>query len=159
MGACWQRLLARKPLYHISCHRSRHLTRGGLHRQFGEFLRWGGFAPFGQTVSGSTSDRFRFTGLEFDTFTGLDHATARQSHPNQGRWISPDPFTASYNWADPQSLNRYGYVDNPIGVTGTVGGCVGAAVLEGANPIADIQCGIGFLATSLVVPALASVGR
>jgi RHS repeat-associated protein len=57
-----------------------------------------GFAPFGQTVSGSTSDRFRFTGLEFDTFTGLDHATARQSHPNQGRWISPDPFTASYNW-------------------------------------------------------------
>ena len=77
----------------------------------------------------------------------------------RGAGYPPIPSPPATTGADPQSLNRYGYVDNPIGVTGTVGGCVGAAVLEGANPIADIQCGIGFLATSLVVPALASVGR
>lgn len=88
------------------------------------------FAPFGQTVSGSTSDSFRFTGLEFDTLTGLDHATARQFHPNEGRWISPDAFTASYNWADPQTLNRYGYVNNrPMTLTDPSGQCPECMIL------------------------------
>jgi hypothetical protein len=43
---------------------------------------------------------------------------ARQFSPQQGRWQSPDLFAGSYNWADPQSLNRYAYVnDRPMWAT------------------------------------------
>jgi RHS repeat-associated protein len=145
------------PTYRVTDHLT---SLGGSIDSSGHFSGELGFAPFGQPVSGGTSDAFRFTGLEFDTFTGLDHATARQYHPNQGRWISPDPYSGSYHWANPQSLNRYGYVtnramtftdpegldgDNPIGTPGTVGGCLGAAISGGENPIFDIQCGVGLL--------------
>jgi RHS repeat-associated protein len=119
------------PTYRVTDHLT---SLGGSIDNSGNFSGELGFAPFGQTVSGSTSDAFRFTGLEFDTFTGLDHATARQYHPNQGRWISPDPSSASYNWADPQSLNRYGYVGNrPMTFTDPSGQCPECAVLIGCG--------------------------
>jgi RHS repeat-associated protein len=128
------------PTYRVTDHLT---SLGGSIDNSGNFSGEVGFAPFGQTVSGSTSDRFRFTGLEFDTFTGLDHATARQFHPNQGRWISPDPSTGSYNWADPQSLNRYGYVGNrPMSFTDPSGqSACGVAIIaaeSGAGPYAAI---------------------
>jgi len=42
--------------------------------------------------------------------------------PQQGRWQSPDPYRGSYNWADPQSLNRYAYVlNNPLQFTDPTG--------------------------------------
>ena len=36
---------------------------------------------------------------------------ARRYSPN-GRFSQPDPYGGSYNFSDPQSLNRYGYVGN-----------------------------------------------
>jgi RHS repeat-associated protein len=111
------------------------------------------YAPYGQLFTGSTTDAFGFTGLEWDPTTALWHAAARQFSPQQGRWMSPDPYEGSYNWADPQSLNRYAYVNGmptwgtdptgtvtlPPGVAGPSAGLCGAA----APVCGGILAGIG----------------
>jgi hypothetical protein len=38
--------------------------------------------------------------------------------PLQGRWMSPDPYSGSYDTGNPQSYNRYSYaLNNPVGMT------------------------------------------
>jgi RHS repeat-associated protein len=120
------------------------------------------YYPFGQKLNNDPSaaqNNYLFAGLERDGETGLDHATFRQYSSTIGRWMSPDPYLGSYDFANPQSFNRYSYVSNtPLtaidpsgldgtipGVGGTIGGCVGAAASEGGNAIADIQCAAGLL--------------
>jgi len=105
------------------------------------------YAPYGQIFSGSTSDPFGFTGLQSDPTTALWHATFRQFSPQQGRWQSPDPYPGSYNWADPQSLNRYAYVNgrpmtltDPSGQSAASIGCGSAIAQEGANIPNDALC-------------------
>lgn len=69
--------------------------------------------PFGQEqFSVASPDHYKFAMLERDGESGLDHATFRQYSPNMGRWMSPDPYLGSYDFADPQSFNRYAYVGN-----------------------------------------------
>jgi RHS repeat-associated protein len=42
-------------------------------------------------------------------------AQYRKYNPTQGRWLSPDPYDGSYDFSNPQSLNRYNYVlNNPL---------------------------------------------
>jgi len=43
--------------------------------------------------------------------SGFDHAMYRQYSSTFGRWTTPDPYGGSYNFANPQSLNRYAYVN------------------------------------------------
>jgi RHS repeat-associated protein len=69
------------------------------------------FLPYGQTESGSTTDPLRFTGLEFDSENGSYHAWYRQHSPAQGRWLSADRYQGSYDFSNPQTLNRYAYVN------------------------------------------------
>ncbi len=57
-------------------------------------------------------DSSKFATLERDAETGLDHAEARQYAPWMGRWTAPDPYNGSYDIYDPQSMNRYTYVNN-----------------------------------------------
>jgi RHS repeat-associated protein len=79
-----------------------------------------------------------YAGLERDDESGLDHALYRQYSSAMGRWISPDPYNGSYDLEDPQSLNRYGYVDdNPLVNVDPSGLAFG--VLNGAGGSA---CGI-----------------
>jgi RHS repeat-associated protein len=74
-----------------------------------------GFAPFGETydtvIGGSTTPEF--AGMTQDTISGEYDTPAREYHPTQARWLSPDPagMTAA-NPVDPQSWNRYAYVEN-----------------------------------------------
>ncbi len=57
----------------------------------------------------------KFTGKERDAETGLDYMDFRYYGGAQGRFMSPDPFMASANVADPQSWNRYVYArNNPL---------------------------------------------
>ncbi len=82
------------------------------------------YYPFGgeRVVSNTltTPNNYKFTGLERDTETGLDHTLFRQYSSNLGRWLSPDPWGG--NIANPQSLNRYGYVlNNPTTLTDPLG--------------------------------------
>ena len=68
---------------------------------------------FGQEQSPTTDpNHYKFTSLERDSESGLDHAIFRQYSSSAGRWMSPDPSLGSINLANPQSLNRYSYVGN-----------------------------------------------
>ena len=74
------------------------------------------FLPFGQLMSSTTNDSFQFTGLEQDTENSSDHAWFRNYSTEQSRWLRPDPYLGSYDLLNPQSFNRYMYVNgNPLG--------------------------------------------
>jgi RHS repeat-associated protein len=60
-----------------------------------------------RTATGSGHGKYRFTGADFDSGTGLYHMGARFYDPSLGRWLSEDsvqdkPF-------EPHTLNLYAY--------------------------------------------------
>jgi RHS repeat-associated protein len=68
------------------------------------------YDPFGNVLSESNQsfgDRFKWTGRELDSETGLQYNRARYYDPVHGRWISQDPL--GFAAGDP---NLYGYVGN-----------------------------------------------
>ncbi|HVC45882.1 MAG TPA: RHS repeat-associated core domain-containing protein [Terracidiphilus sp.] len=77
------------------------------------------YAPFGETYneSGSTPDR-SFTGQDQNVATGSGGSGVydylfRKYDPSAGRWLSPDPYGwGAVDQTDPQSLDRYAYVEN-----------------------------------------------
>ena len=94
----------------------------------------------GMGFSGSgDNNRKKFTGYERDTETGLDFAQARFYGSTQGRFTSPDPFSASAIIADPQTFNRYAYCrNNPVNSTDPTGMVAGAMAMpsgERANVV------------------------
>ena len=71
------------------------------------------YYPYGvEPQPPADANHYKFTGLERDAETGLDHAWFRQYGATMGRWLSPDPYNGSYDLANPQSFNRYAYVGN-----------------------------------------------
>jgi RHS repeat-associated protein len=97
---------------------SGNLIAGGRHDYlpFGEEL----FAGVGTRTSGQgyavsaqqDGQRKQFGAHERDTETGLDYFGARYFASLQGRFTSVDPLLRSGNPIEPQSWNRYSYVDN-----------------------------------------------
>ena len=80
------------------------------------------YSPYGsttyQTVRAHTfsTKRYRFTGMERDTETGLQYHTARYYMPWLGRWCSADPQGLD------DSVNLYAYVSgNPVKLVDTDG--------------------------------------
>jgi RHS repeat-associated protein len=75
--------------------------------------------PFGDAqavASGTDLDPNHYASLDSDSETATDHAEFRQYNSTQGRWMRPDPYSGSYNFSNPQSMNRYAYVlNNPLG--------------------------------------------
>jgi RHS repeat-associated protein len=70
--------------------------------------------PWGGDTARSANQAFqphRFTTYERDA-NGGDDAMARRYHGAERRFAQPDPLDGSYNYADPQSLNRYAYTQN-----------------------------------------------
>jgi RHS repeat-associated protein len=96
-------------------------------------VRSAAYAPFGETyaVSG-TGGNLSFAGLNWDDDKGtggnngqLFDADARELHPSQGRWISPDPIPFG---------NRYAYVgNNPLIATDPTGLGDCPPMCEGGN--------------------------
>jgi RHS repeat-associated protein len=78
------------------------------------------FAPFGETYLnfGSTANA-DFTGDTQDTVAGanvgLFDTPFRELHPNQGRWISPDPAHGAWNLYAYAANNPLSFVD-PLGL-------------------------------------------
>src|SRR6266478_3596689 len=72
------------------------------------------YAPYGETYQGSgTTPDTSFTGQNPDTVSWLDDFMFREYNPVQGRWMSPDPIgLAAVDVSEPQSWNRYAYVEN-----------------------------------------------
>jgi RHS repeat-associated protein len=146
---------------------------GSLHFQHQDWLgteRWrtsynggteGTFSslPFGDgfSAAGSDDDDAHFAQLDRDP-NNTHHAQFRQYSSTQGRWMSPDPYMGSYDFSNPQSLNRYAYVGNspltgvdPSGLAPEGGssnparGCIGAVITLGAIPVADAGCATSFI--------------
>jgi RHS repeat-associated protein len=65
-----------------------------------------------QTYNASDTNRQKYALTERDDTTGLDHTWWRKYENTAGRWTSPDPYNGSMTVANPQSFNRYSYVQN-----------------------------------------------
>lgn len=69
--------------------------------------------PFGDGytahVSGTYGDQDNnhFAQLDRDAESDTEHAQFRQYYNTWGRWMSPDPYSGSYDITNPQSFNRY----------------------------------------------------
>jgi RHS repeat-associated protein len=76
-----------------------------------------GTFPFGESwYSNNTTSSWVFTAYERDKESGNDNALARSYTSGQGRFLSPDPLEGHVG--DPQSWNRYAYVENdPINLS------------------------------------------
>ncbi len=76
------------------------------------------YAPFGETYNEAGTPDRSFTGQDQDVVTGSGGTGTydflfRKFDPAAGRWLSPDPAGwAVVSQADPQSFNRYAYVEN-----------------------------------------------
>jgi RHS repeat-associated protein len=106
------------------------------------------YLPFGEelyagtggrtTPQGYSGDSVRqhFTGYEADAETGLNFAEARYQSSAQGRFTSVDPLGASASVGDPQSFNRYSYVNNnPVNFVDPTGmSLADIGVLQTENP-------------------------
>jgi RHS repeat-associated protein len=80
---------------------------------FGEEVWAGtGMRTGGQGYGTADGIRSKFGLMERDDASGLDHTWWRKYDNMSGRWTSPDPTIASMVTNDPQSFNRYSYVQN-----------------------------------------------
>jgi RHS repeat-associated protein len=88
------------------------------------------YAAFGENYAGSGAQDLSFTGQNQDTAVsgsggtnGLYDFFYREHTPVQGRWLSPDPAgLAAAKPNDPQTWNRYAYVNNnPLSSTDPLG--------------------------------------
>jgi RHS repeat-associated protein len=90
---------------------------------FGEEL-WAGTGLRSTAQGYNTLDRVKqkYALLERDEISGLDHTLWRKYENVSGRWTSPDPYNGSMSTSDPQSFNRYSYVQNdPVNLTDPTG--------------------------------------
>ncbi len=83
------------------------------------------YLPFGEEISSGTglrvpaqgygatdTNRQKYGLTERDDATGLDHTWWRKYESFSGRMTTPDPYRGSMSIANPQSFNRYSYVQN-----------------------------------------------
>jgi len=88
--------------------------------QTGTVVEKTGYEPYGEVKSGGTLEKFQYTGQEKDQETGLNYYGARYYDPHLQHFTQPDDIIP--NPYDPQSLNRYSYVENnPIKYTDPTG--------------------------------------
>lgn len=90
----------------------------------------------GQQYGAGEGTRKQYAGMERDK-SGLDHTTWRKYDNSAGRWTTPDPLSGRIS--DPQSFNRYSYVENdpvnlvdPTGLT-PASNCNGVIVTDPAT--------------------------
>lgn len=111
--------------------------------------------PWGGETSRSSNQAFqphRFTTYERDG-NGSDEAMMRRYAGRWHRFVQPDPLDGSYDFTNPQSFNRYAYVQNdpvnfvdPLGLDPEVGGVLGAllgavAIMGPGTSVVDVSIG------------------
>ncbi len=82
------------------------------------------FYPFGgeRPVYSAEGNKFKFTGKERDSESGLDNFGKRYFGSAMGRFMTPDPLLNSGQPWNPQSWNRYAYTENnPLRYTDPLG--------------------------------------
>jgi RHS repeat-associated protein len=70
--------------------------------------------PWGEAYvsTGQDDNISHYAGLEQSENTGIQHAQFRDYDSSLGRWLSPDSYTGSYDFTNPQSFNRFSYAGN-----------------------------------------------
>ncbi|PYU00232.1 MAG: hypothetical protein DMG38_09035 [Acidobacteria bacterium] len=106
--------------YYHQDHLSNRLATDSSGNKIGEQ----GHFPFGEqwypVPPASPTTKWQFTSYERDAESGNDYAAARYDISRLGRFASPDPMAGST--ANPQSLNRFSYVQNdPINLVDPFG--------------------------------------
>jgi len=82
------------------------------------------YSPFGEGPTETGNTDHDFTGQNQDVVPNLFYDfPAREYHPGEGRWMSPDPAGLSaVDPTDPQTWNRYAYVRNsPLALVDPLG--------------------------------------
>jgi len=130
------------PTYHHPDHLSARINSNGS----GSLVGQQGNYPFGQAwYSSSTTTKWRFTSYERDAESNLDYAIFRYDSNRLGRFMSPDPLAGSIR--NPQSLNRYSYVNNdPVNLIDPLGlYCIGIMWIdrEGTIKYIPLWCSDG----------------
>jgi RHS repeat-associated protein len=108
-----------------------------------------GHFPYGETwYLNNTTTKWEYTSFERDAEAGNDYAMARSDVSRLGRFLSTDPLGGSAS--DPQSLNRFAYVENdPINLTDPTGLFINPDPGDpgggggGCDPSVDPTCGGG----------------
>lgn len=102
------------------------------------------YTPYGEVLASNTSDPYMYAGLYQDQEYGGYHAWYRDFSTEQIRWITPDPYNGSYDLMNPQSFNRYSYVNNnPLGYADPSGLVDGWANGLGGGPCSSASGTIG----------------
>jgi hypothetical protein len=57
------------------------------------------------STTGANQDNAGFALLTYDPETNTEHAQYRQYGYGSARWLTPDPYSGSYDITNPQSLN------------------------------------------------------
>jgi RHS repeat-associated protein len=81
-------------------------------QQYGGGWTTRNYYPFGEEITSTASDQYKFASTYRDSATGLDYAINRYYASGTARFLTPDPYQASGGPADPQSWNRYAYALN-----------------------------------------------
>jgi len=90
----------------------------------GNILKESDYYPYGGEIpiTGSDTNRYRFTGKERDAESGLDDFGARYYGSTMGRFMVPDKPFNDQSPRDPQSWNLYSFVrNNPLRFTDPTG--------------------------------------
>jgi len=107
------------------------------------------YAPFGETYNEAGTPDRSFTGQDQNVATGPGGTGAydflfRKYDPSAGRWLSPDPAGwGVVNQDDPQSLNRYAYVENqPMSLVDPTGQwwCFAGSSTESLSVFGGFSC-------------------
>jgi RHS repeat-associated protein len=69
----------------------------------------GHYYPYGEEITGTSNDTYKFAQTYRDSDSGLDYASARFYASGIGRFLNPDPSNGSGHPGDPKSWNRYAY--------------------------------------------------
>jgi RHS repeat-associated protein len=92
------------------------------YQAFGDELGSVGLRASTPGYGGTDAARQKYAGMERNETTALAHTLWREYDSLSGRWTSPDPAGKSMAVANPQSFNRYAYVQNdPVNRTDPTG--------------------------------------
>jgi len=81
-------------------------------QQYGGGWTTRNYYPFGEEITSTSNDQYKFASTYRDSATGLDYAINRYYASGTARFLTPDPYQASGGAAVPQNWNRYAYVHN-----------------------------------------------
>jgi RHS repeat-associated protein len=110
----------------------------------GTVVSWVEMDPWGGETGRSSNSQLqhhKFTSYERDA-NSSDDAMFRRYEGKWQRFAQPDPYDGSYNFSDPQSLNRYAYVQNdPVNFFDPSGLCTFNINISGASgqTLTDMQ--------------------